>query len=106
MFVDWDILLGETANKDTMLWYQAQRLQEHYVSLLDTDRLEEWPDLFTEDCVYEVVPAANANNVLPGGIVRCHGRPMLCERVASLRKAKVFEPHRYRHMTSGLEITI
>jgi anthranilate 1,2-dioxygenase small subunit len=105
MFVDWESLLGETTSQDVMLWYQVQRLQERYVSVLDTDRLEEWPELFTEDCVYEIVPGENADHVLPDGTVRCCGRPMLRDRVASLRKAKVFEPHRYRHMTSGLEIT-
>lgn len=38
-------------------------------------------------------------------IVHCCGRSMLRDRIASLRKANVFEPHRYRHLTSGLEIT-
>ena len=32
-----------------MLWYQAHRLQDRYISVLDTGRLEEWPELFTED---------------------------------------------------------
>lgn len=29
---------------------------------------------------------------------------MLSDRITSLRKANVFEPHTYRHLTSGLEI--
>ena len=37
--------------------------------------------------------------------MHCFGRPMLRDRVVSLRKANVFEPRTYRHMTSGLEFT-
>lgn len=51
------------------LWYQTERLQEHYVSVLDTGRLEEWPELFTEYGVYEIVPGKNADHVSPGGTV-------------------------------------
>ncbi|HZC46914.1 MAG TPA: aromatic-ring-hydroxylating dioxygenase subunit beta, partial [Candidatus Acidoferrum sp.] len=71
----------------------------------DADRLEEWPDLFTEDCVYEIVPRENADLGLPIGVMHCFGRAMLSDRITSLRKANVFEPHSYRHMTSGLELT-
>jgi anthranilate 1,2-dioxygenase small subunit len=37
------------------------------------------------------------------GIMHCFGRAMMRDRIVSLRKANVFEPHTYRHMTSGLE---
>jgi anthranilate 1,2-dioxygenase small subunit len=72
--------------------------------MISTDHLEEWPDLFTEDCVYEVVPKENADLGLSMGIIHCFGRPMLRDRITLLRKANVFEPHTYRHMTSGLEL--
>ena len=88
---------------EMILWYNLHRLQEHYVSVIDTDRLEDWPDLFTEDCIYEIVPKENADLGLPIGIMHCFGRPMLRDRIVSLRNANVFEPHTYRHMTSGLE---
>jgi anthranilate 1,2-dioxygenase small subunit len=78
-----------------MLWYEMQRLQELYVSIIDADRLEEWPDLFTEDCVYEIVPRENADLELPIGVMHCFGRAMLSDRVTSLRKTNVFEPHIY-----------
>jgi 3-phenylpropionate/cinnamic acid dioxygenase small subunit len=61
--------------------------------------------LFTEDCVYEIVPRENMDLGLPIGIMHCFGRAMLSDRITSLRKANVFEPHTYRHLTSGLELT-
>jgi anthranilate 1,2-dioxygenase small subunit len=105
MFMDWESLLGEPTSQDMMRWYQVQRLQERYVSVLDTGRLEEWPELFTEDCVYEMVPREKVDHVLRGGVIRCFGRSMLHDHIASLRTAKVCEPHTFRHITSGLEIT-
>jgi anthranilate 1,2-dioxygenase small subunit len=97
--------LMETTIQEMMLWYNMHRLQEMYVSVIDTDRLEKWPDMFTEDCIYEIVPKENADLGLSVGIMHCFGRPMLRDRVVSLRQANVFEPHTYRHLTSGLEFT-
>lgn len=54
-------LPAETTLAEIMLWHDLHRLQDRYVSLIDTDRLEEWPNLFTEDGVYEVVPKENAD---------------------------------------------
>jgi hypothetical protein len=67
------VLPMETTIQKMMLWYDLHRLQEHYVSIIDTDRLEEWPDLFTEDCIYEIVPKENADLGLPVGIMHCFG---------------------------------
>ena len=97
--------LAEAANHELVLWYSLHRLQERYVSVIDTDRLEEWPDLFTENGVYEILPRENVDLGLPMGIMHCFGRSMMRDRITSLRNANVFEPHVYRHMTSGLEFT-
>jgi anthranilate 1,2-dioxygenase small subunit len=99
------VLPVETTLQEIKLWYDLHRLQERYVSVIDSDRLEEWPDLFTENGVYEIVPKENADTGLPVGLMHCFGRPMLRDRITALRKANLFEPHTYRHMTSGLNIT-
>src|ERR1700730_8536756 len=89
--------------EELLLWYDLHRLQEHYISVIDSDRLEEWPELFSDDGVYEIVPKENADSGLPIGIMHCFGRPMMRDRITALRNANLFEPHTYRHMTSGLE---
>jgi len=96
----------ETTIAEVILWYDLHRLQEGYVTVIDADRLEEWPDLFIEDCIYEIVPKENVDLGLPMGIMHCFGRPMLRDRIVSLRNANVLEPHSYRHMTSGLEFKL
>jgi anthranilate 1,2-dioxygenase small subunit len=105
MIADWESLLLDTTIQEMMLWYDLHQLQEHYVSVIDTDRLEEWPDLFTEDCVYEIVLKEIVDLASPVDIMHCFGRPMLRDRIISLRKANVLESQTYRHMTSGLEVT-
>jgi anthranilate 1,2-dioxygenase small subunit len=95
----------ETTIQEMMLWYELHQLQERYVSVIDTDRLEEWLALFTEDCVYEVIPRRNPDPALPIGTIHCCGRPMLQYRIMSLRQPKASEPQTCRHMTSGLMFT-
>jgi len=88
----------------TTLWLSLQMLQDEYISNLDNDRLEAWPAMFTEDCLYEIVPKENADMGLPVGIIYCTNQRMLRDRVVSLRNANIFEEHTYRHMTSGMII--
>lgn len=85
-------------------WFELHRLQDQYINTLDNDRLEAWPTLFTEDCLYEIVPKENADMGLPIGIVHCNNQRMLRDRVVSLRNANIYEEHQYRHLTSGLTV--
>ncbi|MDB5998871.1 MAG: anthranilate 1,2-dioxygenase [Rhizobacter sp.] len=95
-----------TAPIDAMLlWFELYSLQERYVAALDGDRLEDWAAMFTEDCLYEIVPKENEDMGLPMGLIRCDNQRMLRDRVLSLRHASIFDAHTYRHMTSGLTIT-
>jgi len=89
---------------DMTLWFELHQLQEAYVHALDNDRLEEWPEFFTDDCLYEIIPRENADAGLPSGIIYCDSKRMLRDRVLSLRHANIYEAHSYRHMTSGLMI--
>ncbi len=86
------------------LWFEIYQLQERYCAALDNDRLEEWASLFTEDCLYEIVPKENVDAGLPIGVIYCDNQRMLRDRVKSLRHASIYEAHTNRHMTSGLAI--
>lgn len=91
---------------DTLVrWFEIHQLNEQYCAVLDGDRLEEWPALFTPDCLYEIVPRENVDMGLPIGLVYCDNQRMLRDRVLSLRHANIYETHAYRHLMSGLVIT-
>jgi anthranilate 1,2-dioxygenase small subunit len=76
-----------------------------YVQCIDDDRLEEWPDFFTEDCLYQIIPRENTDQGLPIAVMYCDSRGMLQDRVVAHRKANLFAPHLYRHLVSALRVT-
>ena len=81
-----------------------EQLYTDYVHCLDADELEAWPDFFTEDCRYRITSAENYEAGLPLGIVYATSRNMLHDRVTALRQANIYEPQRYRHFVSSLNV--
>ena len=77
-------------------------LQDEYISTLDTDALELWPEMFVDDCLYEIIPKENVDLGLPAPVIYCDSKAMLRDRVTSLRNANIFQPVVYRHFISGL----
>jgi anthranilate 1,2-dioxygenase small subunit len=90
---------------DPMLRLELATLLDAYIAAIDEDELESWPDFFTEDALYEIVPKENADAGLSIGIMRCDNKRMMRDRVISLRNANIFAPATYRHFLSGLRIT-
>jgi anthranilate 1,2-dioxygenase small subunit len=84
------------------LQYEVERLHARYAQALDADRLEEWPDFFTENGRYRIATAENEERGLPLSVLSAEGRAMMRDRVQSLRHANIYEPQRYRHMLSGV----
>ena len=89
--------------EDLMLRLELLALQDRYVATLDNDRIEEWPGLFTEDCLYEIVSKENEDQGLPAPVIYCDNARMLRDRVLALRNANVYEKPQYRHCLSGME---
>jgi len=83
---------------------EIEQLYTAYAHCLDDDRLEEWPEFFTEDCVYRVTSAENFEAGLPLGIIYATSKNMLVDRVMALRQANIYEPQRYRHLLSCVRI--
>ncbi len=76
-------------------------LNAAYADCIDEDRLEEWPDFFVDRCRYLVTSRANHEAGLRHGVIYCASRGMLVDRITSLRRANIFEPHRYRHIVGA-----
>jgi anthranilate 1,2-dioxygenase small subunit/terephthalate 1,2-dioxygenase oxygenase component beta subunit len=83
---------------DIATTFQVQQLQARYIQALDDDRLEDWPNFFTDKCRYLVTTAENVAQGMPLGLIYATTRAMLRDRVRSLRDANVYEAQRYRHM--------
>ena len=79
-------------------------LLHRYARVLDSDRLEEWPELFTDDGTYKVLPRENAVQNLPVALILCPGRNSMHDRVRSLREANIYNEHYPRHLVSNIEV--
>lgn len=95
---------ARTKNKpvDQGVRLRVQDLIAHYVDVIDQDRLEEWPDLFTEKCRYLITSAESYEDKLPHGVIYADSRGMLRDRVSALREANIYEAQRYRHLVGPI----
>ena len=84
--------------------FAVEDLLYAYVACLDNDELEDWPNFFVEDCLYQIIPHENVSQNLPISLIYCDSRGMLQDRVTAYRKANYYAPHLYRHVVSGVRI--
>ena len=83
---------------------EIEDLYAAYAACLDDGELERWPELFTEQCRYEIIPRENFERGLPLAVMRCESRSMLADRVAALRRSSVYGPRALRHLISGIRV--
>ena len=83
---------------------RVERLLAEYAACIDDDSLEKWPEFFTQDCLYRILTRDGYRNRWPAGVLHCEGRGMLSDRILSMRRANIFEPHWYRHLVSSTRL--
>jgi anthranilate 1,2-dioxygenase small subunit len=84
--------------------HQIEALNTRYIRAIDDDALEDWPNLFTEECLYRITTRENFSQNLPLPLMECASRGMLIDRVFGYRRVNIYEPQRYTHLLSGLVI--
>ena len=89
---------------DAALQRQVEELNTRYIRAIDDDKLEAWPELFTEKCLYRITTRENFDRGFTMPLMECISRGMLIDRVTGYRRVNVYEPQRYTHMLSGLAI--
>ncbi len=79
-------------------------LYAEYAACLNDERFEEWPDMFTDDGIYKIIPRENYERGLPLATWLSEGRGYLLDRVAAIRNTMLYAP-RYMHRTvSGIRV--
>jgi anthranilate 1,2-dioxygenase small subunit len=96
--------MSAAVSEDAILRSRISAFMADYVHAIDGDRLEAWPDFFTEDARYRVCTRENFELGLPLSVLSCTGRGMFRDRISALRTANVFEPHVYCHLIGALRI--
>jgi 3-phenylpropionate/cinnamic acid dioxygenase small subunit len=95
-----------SAPVDRELQHRLEQLYSHYAGVLDDGPLEEWPALFTEECLYQIIPRDNFDLGLPLAIMRCESRGMLQDRVRAVRETIMHEPRYLRHHVTNVRATL
>jgi anthranilate 1,2-dioxygenase small subunit len=75
-----------------------------YGMAIDEDRLEDWVELFEEECDYRVTTRENVEQGLPNILMWCDSKDMLRDRIASYRNVNLYNPHYDRHIIGFLKI--
>src|SRR5205807_4329942 len=75
-----------------------------YGDAVDEGDLERWPDFFTADCLYKVMPHENFEQGLPIALIYCESRNMLVDRVVALRETALFVPRVVRYLIGNVRL--
>jgi salicylate 5-hydroxylase small subunit len=85
---------------------EIEDLYAEYCAALDEGRYEDWAALFTEDCLYRIVPRDNHDRGLPLAIMHCESRAMLEDRVVAIRETSFYAPRMLRHIVSSIRVDL
>jgi anthranilate 1,2-dioxygenase small subunit len=77
-------------------------LMADYAMAIDENRLEDWVELFEEDCDYKVVTRENVEQGLPNVLMWCDNKNMLRDRIGSYRHVNLYNLHYDRHVLGPL----
>jgi salicylate 5-hydroxylase small subunit len=85
---------------DPNLRHEVADLYAAYAACLDDGRYDEWPDFFTEDAWYRVVPRENFERDLPLSTISLKGRAMMKDRIYGVTNTIFHAPYYQRHLLS------
>lgn len=86
------------------LRFALEDLYADYAACLNEERFEEWPEFFTDPCLYKIVPRDNFERGLPLATWLCESKGYLADRVTAIRKTAVYAPRYVRRMVSGIRV--
>jgi len=92
------------ALKPGELRLELEDLYADYAACLDEERFEDWPEFFSDPCLYKIVPRENFERGLPLATWLCESKGYLADRVTAIRKTAVYAPRYVRRMVSGMRV--
>lgn len=83
---------------------ELEELYAEYAACLDEERFEEWPEFFTDDAIYRIIPRENFERGLPIATLHCESKGYLQDRVVAIRQTSVYAPRYIRRLVSSIRI--
>ena len=84
---------------------EIRDLYDAYYGVLDDIDLQAWPDFFTEDCLYRVIPRENYEAGYTLCTMQAESRGMLKDRVTGLTRTQMYAPRYYRRFPTAPRVT-
>ena len=82
-------------------WFSITQFYARYASVVDAGDWDQWPELFTDDCVYRVQPRENHERGLPLATLAFTSRAMLLDRAYGIKETLFHDPYYQRHIISA-----
>ena len=86
------------------LHFEIEQLNSEYARILDSERFEEFPELFVEECLYRMVPRENHLLGLPIAVIHCESKGMIKDRVYAARESTMAEPRTLCHFITNIRM--
>ncbi|GAA0386652.1 aromatic-ring-hydroxylating dioxygenase subunit beta [Brevundimonas terrae] len=80
---------------------EVRDLYDAYYGALDDVDLHAWPEFFTEECVYRVIPRENFEAGYTLCTMQAESRGMLKDRVTGLTRTQMYAPRYYRRFPTA-----
>jgi len=80
---------------------EVRDLYDDYYAVLDDVRLHDWPEFFTEECLYRVIPRENFEAGYALSTMQAESRGMLKDRVTGLTRTQMYAPRYYRRFPTA-----
>jgi salicylate 5-hydroxylase small subunit len=86
---------------DMQTWFGIQQLYVDYAIAVDSGKWNQWPEFFTEQCVYKVQPRENFERGFPLATLALTSKGMLKDRVYGITETIYHDPYYQRHVVGA-----
>ena len=86
---------------DLQTWLGIQQLYADYAIVVDNGQWDQWPEFFTDQCVYKIQPRENHERGFPLATLFLSSKGMLKDRVYGITETIYHDPYYQRHVVSA-----
>jgi 3-phenylpropionate/cinnamic acid dioxygenase small subunit len=92
------------ADRLLLLRHEVEELHAAYAYCLDHGNIDDWPDFFTDDCLYKMVSRENYDLGLPLGTMFAEKRGGAQDRVTAVKQTTVYHERYLTHLITNTRI--
>jgi salicylate 5-hydroxylase small subunit len=82
-------------------YLQISQLYAAYAQAVDSGHWDDWPEFFTEDCIYKLIPRENHERGFPLATLFFESKGMLKDRAYGIRETLFHDPYYQRHVVGA-----